>query len=449
MRLVLAILLALIAAPSWALDITSPGVHRLSGNVSAANYPIRILANGVLLDLNGFTVSCTPSSPATAQTFGIDANGRSGVHVYNGRVTGCMFGIQMGSASNVSVVGVDLTGNTYVGVNIGYATNARVRGCTFAAITGYTAEAYSVGVNGVGSGALIEGNTFRDFDRQPGAAGVGEGVAVLVTAGAQGVTIRGNWFENSDPEMDTIGLWVAQDTGNITIAENSFTNIRDAIGGFVGVANDNRFLMRAPVADSVAISFNNGTATDNVIVGYETALWPGDATYQGVTDGGGNIIVDGPEVPPPPEPQDPETVFDVALSGSFGNIETKTIKVAIHPAPPSGPVQFVRLTLQGHADEPLVLSKLFLGSVSLGAVTVPQGGIYVTPWIAYAWDGTSPLVVSAYSPGPAISDRLAAVTGQGGVTWLRIGDHAAQSGTAGFTAYSGYSSLVSKIEVAG
>lgn len=440
MRL-LAVLFCMLSSPAWALTISTPGVHRLTGNVSAVN-PIQITANNVLLDLNGYTVTCTPANPATAQTYGIDAANRSNVHIYNGRVTNCYMGIQLANGSNVSIVGVNASGNRYIGANVGFSSGVRVVGSTFNNIAGYSPEAYAIGINGVGNNALIEGNTFRGCDRQPTAQGVGEGVGILVSADTQNVTIRGNWIENDDVSMDCIGVWVGAGSTGIVVTENTITRIAEAIRGAVGTGADNRLYLPEPFAGSTGIDLNTGAAIDNLIVGFDEGF------SEGVTDGGGNLILAVPEPEPPAEPQSPETVLDLTLPGSFGNIETKTIKVVFMPAQPTGPVNFVRLTLQAHADEPLILSALYLGSVSLGPVTIPAGQTLTLPWVPYQWNGTSALTVSAYAPGPASSDRLAATTGQSSVTWLRIGNYAAQSGTSGFTAYSGYHSLVTMVETA-
>lgn len=179
----------------------------------------------------------------------------------------------------------------------------------------------------------------------------------------------------------------------------------------------------------------------------------------------------GSSTPPPSPPEDSGTVLNATLDGNFGNIDGKTIKVRIKAAqlsPPSGAVTKIRLGLQGHADEPLTLAKLYIGqkatsgdaydAASLSqmkvggssAFTVPQGTQVWTDWLTFSWDKTSDLIVSLYCNAGANADKMAAASPSAiGDTHLKNGDEAATANATGFTAYNGYLSLVAKIETDG
>lgn len=165
------------------------------------------------------------------------------------------------------------------------------------------------------------------------------------------------------------------------------------------------------------------------------------------------------------------TALSVTLTGSFGNMDAKTVRTRIKPAAmtlPSGAVTKIRLTLQGHADEPLTLAKCCIGkrnavgdpcdAVSLAslqvagasAFTVPAGGQVVTDWLPFMWNKTDDLIVSFYSNGGASSDKLASASGTAaGDTYLKNGDEAAIADVTGFSEYLGYLSLVTKVETDG
>lgn len=165
------------------------------------------------------------------------------------------------------------------------------------------------------------------------------------------------------------------------------------------------------------------------------------------------------------------TVLDVALPTIFGNMDAKTIKCRIKAAGltfPPGQVTKIRLTLQGHADEPLTLAKCYLGKknavgdaydavslaplqvVGASSFTVPAGGQIVTDWLPFIWNKSDDLIVSFYCNGGASSDKLAAASSSViGDTYLKNADEAATVNATGFTEYLGYLSLVTKIETDG
>lgn len=164
------------------------------------------------------------------------------------------------------------------------------------------------------------------------------------------------------------------------------------------------------------------------------------------------------------------TVLTSVLDISFGNIGGGTIKAQIKATGLTVPPNIctkMRLTLQGHVDEPLAIGSLYIGpragtdawdASSLTQVkcsastsfTVPQGGTLVTDWIPFAWDKTSDLIVSFYGNGDTAHDKLAARSDANGITHYKAGfDDSATANASGFSSFPNYLSLITKIETDG
>jgi hypothetical protein len=256
------------------MTIDRPGTHTLDADViGAGSTVVHIAANDVILDLNGRAIRCAPSQPATAATFGIDAEHRGSVTIRNGSITGCKFGVSATYGNGIVLEDVNFTGNTYIGANLGFGSSNIVRRCRFAAITGYTVEAYAVGLNGIGSVGLVEHNTFENLYRQPGANGVGEGVGVLVEAGATNVVVRDNTFTNTEPREQTIGVWSARGAVT-TMTANTLVNFAKGAQGFGLTVTGNSFRLTGPVQGGTAILGDPVMASDNTITGYSTPVLP-------------------------------------------------------------------------------------------------------------------------------------------------------------------------------
>ena len=265
------------------LTIKSSGTHRLSSDVIARGYyAIRIYADDVDLDLNGYTVRCLPlhSKPSDGSKppshIGIDASGRKNVVVRNGAVTSCSRGFQANQeACGLRIERVDFSGNLSIGANLSGASSTIVRGCTFAKIAGDIYEAYATGLNAVGPDSVVEHNLFVDLYRQSEVEGPGEGVGIVASDGME-IMIRYNWFANAVSRHGTIGVWGGEDT-DVSVTENCFTNIERGVAsrGPLTVTN-NRFLLRGSLpdkGDQIAVGANGGgVASWNVVVGYAAAF---------------------------------------------------------------------------------------------------------------------------------------------------------------------------------
>jgi hypothetical protein len=274
-----ALLLCLLSIPSLAFaqvstwTITSSGTYTLSGDRTTTGTNIIVNAHHVTLNLNGFTLRCDPANPATATPYGVLATSRTNVRILNGAITGCWFGVHGAYSDGLHIESVDFTGNTYIGVNAGYGTNAVIRASRFEAIAGYQPEAYAIGVNALGSGSRVEGNVCRNLYRQPGGTGTGEGVCILVASGATDVTIRHNLLRNDTAEAETIGVWVASGSSAM-LADNTIEHFERAILGSGRVSVSQSTLSVDPSLPNTYGLWAIGSAWDNVLSGFATSLGP-------------------------------------------------------------------------------------------------------------------------------------------------------------------------------
>lgn len=158
------------------------------------------------------------------------------------------------------------------------------------------------------------------------------------------------------------------------------------------------------------------------------------------------------------------SVLNEAHNTSFGNVSGGTFRVAIEASAMSlpGSVTVARLTLQGYTDEQITLKKVFAGARTSGAnasslvpvrvngnteFTVPKGRTVMTD--PFPWSGGA-MLLTGYGNAGASADKLSAKGGVSNVTtYYKSGDEAASLSVSGFIGYSGYLSLVSKIETDG
>lgn len=306
MTLALILALMLIAAPAQAqvLTISSPGTHTLSADVSGPGvFVVHISVNNVVLDLNNKTIRCTPGNPATATTFGVAAGSLTNVVIRNGSITGCMFGINAGYGTGIILEDLNLSGNTYIGANLGHGVSNIVRRVTCANIGGYSVEAYAICINGTGDYGLVEDSTFTNIYRQAAASGAGEGIGILIEQGAESVIARRNVHNNAEIRDHTYGMWSANG-GSVSVSSGQFTNAHRGLQGSGFGATGNTFRLTAALAGSRGVDATSVTLSGNTFIGYETA-WMG-----GIADGGGNIIQPLETTPPPqPPPTLPNSIL--------------------------------------------------------------------------------------------------------------------------------------------
>lgn len=239
MRKILTFFFLLFSVPSFAqvLNITTSGTHTLSSNLVSTTTVVSINVDNVVLDLNGFTIRCNPLDPFTAITIGVSTNGHSNIVIKRGSITGCFFGIHGSYNNSLILEDLNLSANTYIGANLGYGQNNIVRRVTCANISGYTAEAYAICINGIGSNGVVEDSTFTDIYKQAGSSGVGEGVAILVEANAINVQLRRNNIRNNTVTQNTIGIWGA--TGSsATVSYSTICGFNNSIMNIIDGGNN-------------------------------------------------------------------------------------------------------------------------------------------------------------------------------------------------------------------
>lgn len=161
--------------------ITNPGSYYLTTNLTVSGGTVlNIGTNGVTLDLNGFTISSTSTSPSG---FGIQlglGSGNTDITIVNGHISGGSTtnfndGIAYNALpSNIRVANVSVTGCRFYGLNIGTGNSSVIESCTaqFIGSTGLSASSIShSSANQCGNFAIF-GNSISDCVGNGGNAGI-------------------------------------------------------------------------------------------------------------------------------------------------------------------------------------------------------------------------------------------------------------------------------------
>ena len=117
--------------------ISEPGNYVLLRDITSTE-PIRILASGVTLDLNGHQLSAATRGAGV----GVGVEGATGVTIKNGRVGGFMMNVRLMNSTNVtvkdlSIVGADLApsgGPSEIGIVLLNARASFVKGNTISSV---------------------------------------------------------------------------------------------------------------------------------------------------------------------------------------------------------------------------------------------------------------------------------------------------------------------------
>ena len=195
-------------------QITVPGDYYLANDITISNVSqlvggaaLHITAAGVRLNMNGkklIGVGLDPNYPS----IGIKGEATNNLVVFDGQVGG-VTGFWCGVYSYTPwtrLQELDLSGNCYMGASLSGHT-ARLYYNKIDGIAGTTNEPYSIGLNIGGSNSEIRGNTLRNFYKQVGASGVGEGCAIILNASADDCLVERNWIENDQECVDTIAIF--------------------------------------------------------------------------------------------------------------------------------------------------------------------------------------------------------------------------------------------------
>jgi len=226
--------------------------------------PVRFnLAGQTITSTNGQGIGIYINAPISAVIEGDDG----------GNIDGFSIGISS-STPWTRVQGVSLRNIKYMGISLG-GRYSRAAYNTVTAVGGATREAYAVGINIVGDDGEIIGNLLTDFYRQseapPGL--VGEGVPIIVNAGAHRVLVERNTLSNTTSQPNTIGIFLGGDSH--TVRYNTIYNFKDPIQGgedAPGVTIFKNTLLNVEGNGHVGISGEFGSATYNVIGGYATQI---------------------------------------------------------------------------------------------------------------------------------------------------------------------------------
>jgi parallel beta-helix repeat protein len=90
------------------------------------NNSIVVQRNSIIIDGQGYTIQGNGTGA------GIELNTRKNVTIKNTRIEAFMFGVDLGSSSNCTVIGNTITNNQEYGVNIWYSSNCTIFGNTLA-----------------------------------------------------------------------------------------------------------------------------------------------------------------------------------------------------------------------------------------------------------------------------------------------------------------------------
>jgi hypothetical protein len=261
--------------------ISTPGTYSLSGDCYLANdinvaggTALTFTGSSVRLNMAGRTVRNTAPHPTT-MSIGIKGAGVTNLSIESGAITGFRHGVDS-ETPYTRVQAVDLSGNLYIGANLKGHTS-RALYCTVNTIGGVTDEAYAIAFNIAGSGSSVVGNKITNIYRQNVAPeSTGEGCPIIINSGAGACTVEQNFIENDEARPDTIGIYAG--TGgahevNRNVIRGFKTGIwggRQSTGPMTAVRNV--LWMFNPLAGSRAFYGDYGSATEAVIIGYQTAF---------------------------------------------------------------------------------------------------------------------------------------------------------------------------------
>jgi parallel beta-helix repeat protein len=234
--------------PVLAVPITldAPGSYCLARNVTTpmkTGVAITIAADGVDLDLEGFTLSGTGG--LGTQALGIASNDRKNLTVHHGTVRGFLAGVTLRQAEpypvaqGLVVSGVKVLSNTYSGIWVEGADNV-VTQCTVTSTgrgTAFGPDHDAVGIAAVGPGIQIGGNIVTATT----ATGHGASFGVAAT-NADGADVGTNHVA-AVRTRPTAGVFV-DTSSSVTVHDNVFSNLAFGIvfaHGSTGTATGNTF----------------------------------------------------------------------------------------------------------------------------------------------------------------------------------------------------------------
>lgn len=271
--------------------ISTYGEYYLANDIVSSTSPAINIQSYCRINPNGKTISVTCSDSAASPNIGILVNAASPYQVnIEGTLyfSGVRFGILSSSPYTRIGYGVDFSGCKYCGVSFSQgADNSWVRYCSANGIGGITDDAYAIGVNVGANNCLVDSNQFTNIYRQSGASSslVGEGCPVILSSSSSNGIVRNNFIMNDTAQANTIGVFGGAG-GSHVISRNVFKDFNIGIQGGGSPSSaltiEKNVLWMESLAGSVGIQAVYGTASYNLLAGYDTAF-NGSITQTGNT----------------------------------------------------------------------------------------------------------------------------------------------------------------------
>lgn len=205
--------------------INEPGAYIVTRNINASGDCLVIAADFVNLDLDGFVISGNGTGAGISQTLVTIGQGRRGMVVRNGTITGFQFGVSLNLSSGARVEAMNVTGNAFHGLWLGDQAAAVKNTVTHNGGTGIVmsqrglAEGNVVSDNAGGITAGSGGNVTRNT------VGHNTGVGIFVTAGG---------LVSNNVSRNNTGNGITADCPSLVIGNTSSNNLGDnlhVIGG--------------------------------------------------------------------------------------------------------------------------------------------------------------------------------------------------------------------------
>jgi parallel beta-helix repeat protein len=200
----------------------------LTGNVGPCSSGIKIGADNIVFDLNGFTISGN-AVPGTGPDAGIALFNRSGVVVRNGTVTGFLTGIYLESSTRNTITGMTVTrnvGGTFIndeGIQLYLSDrNNVIRNTVTNNSFGAGIAVYDSSYNVVDSN-LVKDNNARGGDDHHGSQ---QDIGIRITfLGDRAAPTTGNVVSNNKVDNNGLdGIQVSRHTDGNTVKTNTVTN---------------------------------------------------------------------------------------------------------------------------------------------------------------------------------------------------------------------------------
>lgn len=222
------------------ITIKSPGTYCLTKDFETDETPIVIKSNNVRIDLAGHRLQ-GPGTP-DSKAIGVAWDSQSDISVSNGTIAGFFYGIRgraphekislgpESAASDINVHNLVLLDNSFRGILVD-AARVMIKGNLIQNTGGTTIydDAYSMGIEVIGPGCLVQGNWI--LETYP--VGVGEGVAVSLSDNNNGCQVIENYISNESLPFPgrSFAFWVAVENSDILITNNYFHGFTYPYGG--------------------------------------------------------------------------------------------------------------------------------------------------------------------------------------------------------------------------